>query len=89
MGRVYGVPITVWESDGRPTRFQWDGRIYTVQRILDHWVTLRADWTPAADGGLPERRHWRVQAGSDRSFGVYEIRHESTSGAWLLARVWD
>ncbi|MBB6172859.1 hypothetical protein HNR23_002919 [Nocardiopsis mwathae] len=89
MARVYGVRISVVDREGRPQRFTWDGRIYTVRRIIDHWVTLRTDWTPAAHDRLPQRTFWRVEAGADRAPGVYELRHDSTTGEWLLARVWD
>ncbi|CAM3679738.1 hypothetical protein GCM10009799_39710 [Nocardiopsis rhodophaea] len=89
MARVYGVPITVVEREGRPQRFTWERRIYTVRRIIDHWVTLRTDWAAGARDRLPRRTFWRVEAGSGRGPGVYELRHDSDSGQWLLARVWD
>lgn len=90
MGRIYGVPITVTEQGGRPVRFTWAGRVYVVRRIIDHWVALRANWSPAEHGDrLPERSHWRVEAGSERAPGVYELRHDSVTDEWLLARVWD
>lgn len=87
VGRDYGVQVTVVEDDGRPTRFTWDGRVYGVRRILDHWVTLRMDWSPAHESQVPERRHWRVEAGTARSQGVYELRHDTATGAWMLSRV--
>ncbi|MFC4561301.1 DUF6504 family protein [Nocardiopsis mangrovi] len=90
MGRIFGVQITVAEQDGRPVRFTWQGRIYAVRRIIDHWVTLRADWAPHAEDRLPQRTYWRVEAGSQEvSRGVYELRHDSLTGSWTLARVWD
>jgi hypothetical protein len=88
VGRYYGADVTVVEADGRPTRFTWDGRVYGIRRILDHWVTLRRDWTPVSGSQVPERRHWRVEAGSAYSRGVYELRHDSTTGGWQLSRVW-
>ncbi|MDA8371558.1 MAG: DUF6504 family protein [Nocardiopsaceae bacterium] len=87
MGRIYGVPIAVAEHEGRPIRFVWDGRIYAVRRLIDHWVTLRADWTPTIRDRPSERAFWRVEAGSERSPGVYELCHDAASGEWLLARV--
>ena len=89
MGRVYGVPITVAEHGGRPARFTWEGRIYVVRRVIDHWVTLRTEWSPEGEDRLPQRAFWRVEAGSDTALGVYELRHDSVTDAWLLARVWD
>ncbi|MDA2810541.1 DUF6504 family protein [Nocardiopsis sp. RSe5-2] len=89
MSRVYGAPIEVVESGGRPVRFTWGGRIHTVRRVIDHWVTLRAEWAAEAEESLPQRRHWRVEAGSDRSLGVYELRHDVAGGGWTLVRVLD
>lgn len=88
VGRYYGAEVTVVEDDGRPTRFVWDGRVYGVRRIIDHWVTLHRDWTPGKRSQVPERKHWRVEAGSAYSQGVYELRHETATGEWLLSRVW-
>lgn len=87
VGRYYGVQITVVEDDGRPARFIWDGRVYGVRRIIDHWITLRMDWVPARENRVPERKHWRVEAGAAGPLGVYELRNEVRTGEWLLARV--
>ncbi|MFD0775931.1 DUF6504 family protein [Streptomonospora algeriensis] len=89
MGHVYGVPVAVTEHEGRPVRFVWQRRFYNVRHILDHWITLRSDWSPRAQEHLPQRAHWRVEAGSPGALGVYELQHDSASGEWLLARVWD
>lgn len=88
VGRYYGAEVTVVEDNGRPTRFTWDGRVYGVRRILDYWVTLRRDWTPGVGSQIPERRHWRVEAGSAYSQGVYELCHDTNAEEWLLSRVW-
>lgn len=88
MGRYYGTRITVVEDDGRPARFTWEGRVYGVRRIIDHWVTLRAGRVSAGERGVPEREHWRVEAGAARTQGVYELRNETGTGEWLLTRVW-
>lgn len=87
MGEFCDVPISVSEQEGRPVRFTWRGRMYTVRRIVDYWVTLRSDWDPETHEQPPGRVHWRVEAGSDTSRGVYELRHEEPSGQWHVARV--
>lgn len=89
MSRVYGAQIAVVEKEGRPVRFTWSGRIHTVRRVIDHWVTLRAEWAAEAGRRLPQRHHWRVEAGSDRSLGVYELRHDIVAESWTLVRVLD
>lgn len=91
MSRVYGDPVEVWTVGRRPTRFVWRGRLYTVRRILDHWVTTRDWWKErhpdAGEGG--EREFWRVEATPEKAVGVYELRFDTATGAWLLSRVWD
>ena len=45
MSRVYGEPVNVQaRDDGRPARFVWRGRLYTVRVILEHWVVNREWW---------------------------------------------
>jgi Family of unknown function (DUF6504) len=42
---VYGEPANVQaRDDGRPARFVWRGRLYTVRAILEHWVINREWW---------------------------------------------
>jgi hypothetical protein len=31
-------------DDGRPVRFVWRGRLYTVRAILEHWIVNREWW---------------------------------------------
>lgn len=85
MSRVYGEPIDVVQSGGRPVRFVWRGRLYLVRRILEHWVTKSG----ATTEGPAERRFWRVEAANGRQFGVYELRLDVATGRWLLSRAWD
>ncbi len=89
MGRSFGVPVVVCEQDGRPVRFTWEGRLFVVRRILDHWVSLRAEWVPAAQCRPPERQCWRVRVGVRAAQGVYELQHDVVDGEWRLARVWE
>ena len=45
MSRVYGEPVSVRaRADGRPLRFVWRSRLYTVRAILEHWVINREWW---------------------------------------------
>ena len=79
--------------DGRPARFIWRQRLYTVLGVLEHWVVSREWWqqrSPSPDVP-PEREFWRVEAspGRDIPAAVYELRRDAASGDWLLARVWD
>ncbi|GAB3213986.1 DUF6504 family protein [Marinactinospora thermotolerans] len=85
MGRGYGALVTVWEREERPVRFQWQGRIHVVHRILDHWVTQAAAVSDGGEGAL--RLHvWRVSAGPDHATGVYELRHDPANREWRLIR---
>ena len=79
MNRVYGEPVEVQaRKDGRPTRFVWRSRLYTVRAILEHWVINREWWRdsggaggqgsqgspgdPGSGPGQPELEFWRVEA---------------------------
>jgi Family of unknown function (DUF6504) len=92
MNQVYGEPVNVQaRDDGRPVRFVWRGRLYTVQAILEHWVINREWWRePDVPGepGQPELEFWRVQAspGQGLMAGIYELRRQSATGAWTLRR---
>ena len=64
LNRVYGDPIQVWtDDDGRPTRFVWRGRLFTVLEMLEHkeishewWRRKgREDPGPAAGPGVLAR----------------------------------
>ena len=78
MSRVYGEPVQVQaRRDGRPLRFVWRSRLYTVRAILEHWVINREWWRDPGDSGEPrdpkpqpghpepghpELEFWRVEA---------------------------
>lgn len=89
MGRSYGVPVSVCELDGRPVRFTWEGRLFVVRRVLDHWVSPGADREPAVRCRPRERANWRVRVSSRAAPGVYELQHDIDDGQWRLARVWE
>jgi hypothetical protein len=95
MNQVYGEPVNVQaRDDGRPVRFVWRGRLYTVQAILEHWVINREWWLePGVPGepGQPELEFWRVQAspGQGLTAGIYELRRQSATGGWTLRRGLD
>jgi uncharacterized protein DUF6504 len=91
MSRAYGEQVEVWLADGRPSRFVWHGRLYTVLRVLDHWVTTRDWWrdrNPEAEEPTA-REFWQVEATPDHEIGVYELRYDEAGDAWMLSRAWD
>ena len=99
MNRVYGEPVKVLaRADGRPLRFVWRSRLYTVRAILEHWVIHREWWRapdpgdpahpepPRLEPGQPELEFWRVEAapGQGMTPGVYELRRDAAAGTWTL-----
>ncbi len=94
MNRVYGEPVKVQaRPDGRPLRFVWRSRLYTVRAILEHWVINREWWRdqedsadPGSGPGQPELEFWRVEAapGQGMTPGVYELRRDAATGTWTL-----
>jgi hypothetical protein len=93
MNMVYGEPVQVRaRDDGRPCRFVWRSRLYTVRAILEHWVVNREWWRdPGAEGGQPELEFWRVEAspGPAMTAGVYELRREAATSIWTVRRGFD
>jgi hypothetical protein len=89
---MYGEPVNVQaRDDGRPVRFVWRGRLYTVRAILEHWVINREWWQdpqpPGSEPGRPELEFWRVEAapGQGMTAGVYELRRDAAAAdAWTL-----
>lgn len=99
MSGVYGEPVDVQaRPDGRPLRFVWRSRLYTVRAILEHWVINREWWRdpsgparpgdPEPEPSQPELEFWRVEAspGPGVTPTVYELRRESATGSWTLRR---
>jgi Family of unknown function (DUF6504) len=91
MSGMYGEPVNVQaRDDGRPVRFVWRGRLYTVRAILEHWVINREWWQdpqpPGSEPGQPELEFWRVEAapGQGITAGVYELRRDAAADAWTL-----
>ena len=93
MSKVYREPVNVWVRDGRPARFVWRGRLYTVLGVLDHWLVSREWWRQqdAGTGAPSERECWRVDAspGGGAPHATCELRRDAATGGWLLARIWD
>ena len=93
MDRVYGEPVDVQaREDGRPARFVWRDRLYTVRAIHEHWVVNREWWRdPQAEPGergQPELEFWRVEAASGPGLtaGGYELRRDAATDRWTLRR---
>jgi hypothetical protein len=94
MSRTYGEPVQVKaRPDGRPMRFVWRSRLYTVRAIWEHWVINREWWREPADSGdagtepgQPELVFWRVEAapGQGMTPEVYELRQDVATTAWTI-----
>lgn len=78
MSRVFGEPVEVWLRDGKPVRFVWRGRLYSVLAVL------------AGNTGADEPDHeaWRVEASPARNVPseVYELARDPGTGRWLISR---
>ena len=73
-------------DDGRPVRFVWRDRFYTVRAILEHWVINVPAYQSEPESGQLDLEFWRVQAapGPGTKAGVYELRREAAINAWTL-----
>jgi len=91
MRAIRGEPVEVWLRDGRPVRFVWRGRMYTVMFVLERRLLAAEsavappDSTdPAADG----RECWRVEATPERIVPptTYDLCHDRAADRWSLSR---
>jgi hypothetical protein len=86
---MYGEPVNVQaRDDGRPVRFVWRGRLYTVRAILEHWIINREWWQDPGvpEPGRPELEFWRVEASPGQGItpGICELRREAATDTWTL-----
>jgi hypothetical protein len=74
-----GEPVEVWLTDGRPGRFYWRGRIYTVMLVLEY--------EPDTGAGA-NRECWQVEATPQRVVPptTYELCHDIAADRWSLLR---
>lgn len=93
MSRVYGEPVEVQtRQDGRPARFVWRGRLYTVRSVAEHWVVNREWWREQGEtAAQPELEFWRVEASTGQGMptGTYELRRDAAAETWTLRRIAD
>ncbi len=76
-----------------PQAFIWQGRLYVVRQVLDHWRERRSWWRDALDPvpGQPtgiavasrEQHVWRVEAsrGLAHGTGVFDLTSDGVEGA--------
>ena len=79
MRRMPPEPCEVWLSDGRPVRFGWRGRLYTVLAIVER----------PPPGAYPAvERCWRVNAspGPGIPAAPYRLCQQPVPDRWLLTR---
>ena len=83
MSEARSEPVEVLLDEGRPARFIWRGRLYTVLSVIE-----RPD-QPAPEGPPAARwRCWRVMAspGKNVPAGAYRLCHDAAAGRWRLTR---
>ena len=95
MRGIRGEPAGVWLRDGRPARFVWRGRMYTVMFVLERQVSPgAAPAEPADPGAAPAEpaaggsECWRVEATPERTVPPtrFELCHDLTADSWSLTR---
>jgi hypothetical protein len=97
MRPIRGEPVEVWQRHGKPARFVWRGRIYTVLFVRDRRTVpdaVRPDAArpeaarPDANGGQQSRECWLVEATPERAVpaSLFELCHDATADKWTLSR---
>jgi len=96
--RVSGVrsePVEVWVIDGRPARFVWRERLYTVLSILERPTSEPSPGLGAHSSGEHEDaagssawRCWKVSASAGRNVpaNIYRLCLDPSTGRWHLTR---
>ncbi|HEX5188218.1 MAG TPA: DUF6504 family protein [Streptosporangiaceae bacterium] len=94
MSGVRSEPVDVWVVDGRPARFVWRERLYTVLAILErppaqpaaHDQDAREENDP--EGAQRTWRWWKVTASSGRNVpaNIYLLCQDPSTGRWQLTR---
>jgi len=89
-------PVQVQVHDGRPTRFVWRGRLYTVIAIVERPGEAAAaaqvsEWAHEPDDHQhrpADWRCWRVSASQGKNAPAVGFRlcHDPKADAWLLSR---
>lgn len=83
------------DGSGAPEHFVWRGRLWRVCAVRRDWVESAAWWhgdmaAGSTDGGWgPERRVYRVEAGSGRHgrMQTFDLAFDPVSERWQLERV--
>jgi hypothetical protein len=88
-GQVSGLrqdPAEVWLVEGRPARFAWRGRQFTVLAIIERPASESAD---GADAGA--RQCWRVMAAPARDVrpAAYLLCVDPATGRWQVSPAGD
>jgi hypothetical protein len=99
MRRSHSEPVGVSLRQGRPARFVWRGRLYTVLLVLDRQVIPSSPAAAAeTDPPGPDQASgqsqssgqevWLVEATPQPAVAAsrYELRQDLASGQWTLSR---
>ena len=95
MSGVRSEPVQVWLIDGRPARFVWRERLYTVLSILERPSAEPEPHPPEGDERESGHRAapvawrcWKVAASAGRNVppNLYRLCHDAAAGRWLLTR---
>lgn len=100
MSAVRPEPVQVQANDGRPSRFVWRGRLYTVISVVERPGERSSpapgepdsapnEHEPDAHGQRPtEWRCWLVTASPGRNVpaSVFRLCHDPATERWQLTR---
>jgi hypothetical protein len=90
MRRIGGEPVEVWLRHGRPARFVWRGRLYTVLFVLDRRLNAPQSATSPPDNeDQPSgQEFWLVEATPQQAVAAsrYELSQDLATGRWTLSR---
>ncbi len=88
MRPIRGEPVEVWQRHGKPARFVWRGRIYTVLFVRDKRTVPAAPQPPSHDASSVGRECWLVEATPERAVpaSIFELCCDIATDRWTLSR---
>jgi hypothetical protein len=88
MSGIRGEPVEVWLRDGKPARFVWRGRMFTVIFVLDRRIAPGQGPANTDNDKRGGRECWLVEATPLRAVppATYELCRDVAADRWMLSR---
>ena len=81
--RPKGEAIRIWERDGVPEGFMWQGASHHILEVCNRWRVHTRWWEPG-------ERVWRdyLKVATDSGL-LCQLYNDRIKGGWFLSRLYD